>query len=316
MIINKNNFKNSLLSRLITTILIILFFSLLIYYTWNINWRWLVITIAILIGASGIINIIDWYLQLYIVKYDKQKILFKIMKNRSYSQNFNSISNQVNIIVNLKKEWIYYWQVISVFFVIISPLFLILLNKLPLVFKLLLMMLIFTSWLLLNLYQVTYNNQHIILRYNSEVQATQRTKVSFIKITLKTKIKNIIKKIINFIPIYVSCFGLVAYIVISYQTLIYLYHYSANEIIGSINKNLVLIFFPAYNYVHIILYHCLIILFLTWLMQVIIFYLLDFNTFANNKKRLLIQICCFLNLFAIISFGIKLLQLNKINDKK
>lgn len=73
------------------------------YYTWDIDWRWLIINISILIGTSVIVNIIDWYFQMYIVKHCQQKILVKIMKNRSYFRNFN-LTKQANIIVNLKKS--------------------------------------------------------------------------------------------------------------------------------------------------------------------------------------------------------------------
>ncbi len=224
----------------------------------------------------------DWYLQLYIIKNDKQKFLFKIMKNRTYSQNFSSLTEQTSIVVNLKREWIYYCSVLSVYFILIMPLLLISLNHLSLITKLMLMILIFIFYLLLNLYKVSYNNQHIILKYNEELNKKQETSKNFIKI--KTKNKYVLNKIINFIPLYLSIFGLIAYIVISYQTLLYLYNYPANEIINPINKKLILVFFTSYNYVHIILYHFLMLLFLTWIMQIMTFYLLDLNTFNNNKK--------------------------------
>ncbi len=212
MIINKNNFKNNLLSRLITTILIILFFSLLIHYSWKINWHWFIINILILISISVIVNVMDWYLQLYIIKNDKQKFLFKIMKNRTYSQNFSSLTEQTSIVVNLKREWIYYCSVLSVYFILIMPLLLISLNNLSLITKLMLMILIFIFYLLLNLYKVSYNNQHIILKYNEELNKKQETSKNFIKI--KTKNKYVLNKIINFIPLYLSIFGLIAYIVL------------------------------------------------------------------------------------------------------
>lgn len=132
-------------------------FLLCIYYTWDINWHWLLINFSILTGVSIVINIIDWYFQLYIIKHHEQKFLFKIMKNRSYPQNFNA-KKQVNIIVNLKKERIFYCTVLNVFIIIFMPLFLMLLNDLFLIGKLLLLMLIFSYFLLLSLYEIYYNN--------------------------------------------------------------------------------------------------------------------------------------------------------------
>ncbi|WP_158676196.1 hypothetical protein [Spiroplasma poulsonii] len=50
------------------------------------------------------------------------------------------------------------------------PLFLMLLNDLFLIGKLLLLMLIFSYFLLLSLYEIYYNNQHVILKDNDEYQ--------------------------------------------------------------------------------------------------------------------------------------------------
>ena len=274
------------------------------YYTWDIDWRWLIINISILIGTSVIVNIIDWYFQMYIVKHCQQKILVKIMKNRSYSRNFN-LTKQANIIVNLKKEWIFYCSVLNVFVIIFMPLFLMLLNNLILTGKLLSLIFIFIYFLLLNLYEINYNNQHIVLK-DDEYQVENVKNEIFIALKTKKNIKYFIKKIINFIPLYLGFFGLIANIVISYITLNYLYDQPFNKIIAATNRNGIWVFFTSYNYIHIILHNFLILLFLTWLMQLILFYLLDLNTLNKNKKRLLIQIFCFLNIFAILSFILKL----------
>ncbi len=146
------------------------------------------------------------------------------------------------------------------------PLFLMLLNDLFLIGKLLLLMLIFSYFLLLSLYEIYYNNQHVILKDNDEYQIENAKNEILTEFKRKKSIKYFIKKIIDFIPVYLGFFGLIANIVISYITLSYLYAQPFSKIIIATNRNGIWIFFTSYNYIHVILHNFFMLLFLMWLM--------------------------------------------------
>ncbi|WP_426605632.1 hypothetical protein [Spiroplasma endosymbiont of Glossina fuscipes fuscipes] len=113
---------------------------------------------------------------------------------------------------------------------------------------------------MLNLYEINYNNQHIVLK-DDEYQVENVKNEIFIALKTKKNIKYFIKKIINFTPLYLGFFGLIANIVISYITLNYLYDHPFNKIIAATNRNGILVFFTSYNYIHIILHNFLILFF-------------------------------------------------------
>lgn len=286
--------KDSILMRFWLTLIIIILFQIIIFFTVKIIILTFLVYILISILFAILINIIDWYFKYFVVKkstrFYKSYIWYWLVPKW-----FQNVPIGINYFIKLKQEKWFYKQIFDIFVITyLTPVLLFLdyhfINKIfVLIIATLFLLYIINFVLVWN----TKNNSYLKQYVNSIYRISNLDNI------VKFKTKQILFwKLIMWLPLFCGyCFA-ISYFIIFYINFWTLLDYPLQELIP-VNFNNKPIFFASYNFVHLLLSIIGSFITLIWLMQINLSFMIDLETFVKNQTRILIQCICLINLFAI-----------------